>query len=435
VNTLRRSKAIGFLGLVAFLLGACGGGSAGRTYVWIDVPRDGLSLPDVQAIKIEGHAASFGGVENVEILINGATEFTISDPPAEGVLANFHTEWTPSEPGEYTIQAVAYSAGGEASEPDTARVTFGGLEEEASYCAADELVAPRLASPEDGAAVEPEVLLAWLYPESTCHFQGFAIDIAEDDSFSDIRWTFVTSDHLETSSSGTFPAGLCYYWRVRAYTTDDDGPNSNVWSFCVEGPPTEVPSVTPGSVIQFWAEPPEIQAGGCTTIHWHVENVQSVAFGGLDQPFDGSYQDCMCESQRYTLTVTHLDNTEERRTLDIEVSGSCPEPEQDTTPPPAPTPAVPGNGLTLSCRSSQDLAWVPVDDPSGIAEYQVQVQRHSGDNNWQDVPGSIFGGIAGKQTSISVECAWYYRWRVRAVDGEGNVGPWSGWWQFTITLM
>ena len=95
---------------------------------------------------------------------------------------------------------------------------------------------------------------------------------------------------------------------------------------------------------------------------------------------------------------------------------------------------MPANGLTLGCQPSQNLAWLPVSDDSGIAEYRVQVQRHGGDNNWQDVPGSVFAGIGGKQTSVEVECGWYYRWRVRAVDGAGNVGSWSGWSEFAITL-
>jgi hypothetical protein len=33
-----------------------------------------------------------------------------------------------------------------------------------------------------------------------------------------------------------------------------------------------------------------------------------------------------------------------------------------------------------------------------------------------------------------VECGWYYRWRVRAVNGAGLAGEWSGWFLFTITL-
>lgn len=205
---------------------------------------------------------------------------------------------------------------------------------------------------------------------------------------------------------------------------------------------TETPTPVLGAVVQFWAEPPEIQAGACTNIRWHLENVQQVVFGGTEQLLDGSYQDCLCSTQRYTLIVTHLDGSQENRTLDVYVSGSCvtptvqsatPTTPADTTPPPAPSPAVPQSGLTIACKASQTLAWLPVDDPSGIASYRVAVQRHSGDNNWQPVNGSPFD-TGTKNINVPVECGWYYRWRVNARDGAGNIGPWSGWWQFAITL-
>jgi hypothetical protein len=364
------------------LLGACGGSPGGGTFVWIDVPLDGLTFPDVQAIKIEGHATGSDGVARVEIWIDGALLTTITDPPIEGVLANFHTEWTPSAPGEYTIQAVAYGADGSASQPDSARVTFGS-------------VTPTLVSgcpTPVGGGPTPVSCPTLVEP---C-----------------------------PSPVGGGPTPVSCPTLVITVTPVI----------------TDTPTSPPGAVIQFWAEPPEIAAGACTTIRWHAENVQSVVFGGLDQPFDGSYGDCLCGNQRYTLTVTHLDGTEEKRTVDISVTGSCdtptvppPEPEVDTTPPNAPSPAVPDNGLTLSCRGSQNLAWLPVEDESGIAEYQVEVQRHSGDNNWQAAPGGSIS-VADKTTSIPVECGWYYRWRVRALDGAGNLGSWSGWWQFAVTL-
>jgi len=341
----------------------------GSIRVWIDVPLDGLVFPEIQAIKIEGHATGPGGVARVEIWIDGALLTTITDPPVEGVLANFHTEWTPSAPGEYTIQAVAYSSDGSASQPDSARVTFGSV----------------TATPVSGC---PTPIGGGATPVS-CP-------------------TLVIT--------------------VTPVITDTPTPVITVTS-----PPS-------ASIIQFYSYPPEIAAGSCATIYWNVENAQRVVFGGVDQPFSGSYETCLCENERYTLTVIHMDGTEERRTVDISVTGSCitpdvppPAPEVDTTPPDAPSPAVPDNGLTLSCRASQNLVWLPVDDKSGIAEYQVQVQRHSGDNNWQAAPsGSI--SVSDKTTSVPVECGWYYRWRVRAIDGAGNASGWSGWSQFAITL-
>jgi len=194
---------------------------------------------------------------------------------------------------------------------------------------------------------------------------------------------------------------------------------------------TPTPPPEPEASVAFWADPETIDAGKCTDIHWKAENVKSLVFGGREQEMKGIYNVCLCKNETYTLTVTHLDDTVDKLKVHINVVGTC----ADTTPPPAPMLAVPANGLSLSCRSYQDLVWQPVSDAgSGISQYQVKVQRHSGDNNWTNIPGSVFTGIAGKQLNISVECGWYYRWQVRAVDGEGNDGPWSGWWNFVVNL-
>lgn len=191
------------------------------------------------------------------------------------------------------------------------------------------------------------------------------------------------------------------------------------------------------SVVQFWAEPAGIQAGACTTIRWHVENVSRVVFGGLEQPFDGSYQACLCSDERYTLTVVHLDGSEERRSIEIAVSGSCvtetsPPPPQDTTPPPVPGPSVPENGLVLSCRTSQTLAWLPVVDPSGIAGYYVKLEQEVTKGNWVSAGG--YGPVSGKQVTATVSCGGIYRWMVRAEDGAGNVSGWSSPSYFSINI-
>jgi len=336
--------------LLIFILSSCGGAATGGASVWIDVPPDGMNIPELQEVKIEGHAASSGGISRVEIWVDGSLLTTVADPPMDGMLGKFQTSWMPSAAGEHTIQVIAFGADGIASQPDTARVFFGETD-----------AAPLIA--------ETPVI-----PESP---------------------VFTVSPVVTETFTPTSP---------------------------------------PAEVIQFWADPPQIQAGACTLIQWHVENVQKIVFGGIEQAFDGSYKGCLCSDQRYTLTVTRQDGSEEKVRVDITVTGSCVTPTPvDSTPPPAPTLVVPADGLNIACKSSQTLAWLPVDDPSGILKYEVVVKRHSGDNNWQTAPDGQ-QVLTDKTTSISVECGWYYRWRVRAVDGAGNVGSWSGWSQFTITL-
>ncbi len=360
MNTKRWLTLPYILALMALLLGACGGSPAGGTSVWLDVPLDGLKFSSLQEIKIEGHAASTGGISRVEVWVNGAVFTTINDPPLEGTLANFHTAWMPAAAGEYIIQAIAYGADGTTSQADFARIAFG-----------------------------------------------------------DITPTPMTPQGITDTPITPTPA-------TETLT------------------PTATPTVPPppGAVVQFWADPDKIEAGACTTIHWHADNVQKVIFGGKEQPLDGSYKDCLCKDERYTLKVMKQDGTEEKYKVDIRVKGQCVTPEApnppapatgDTTAPPAPSPRVPADGLTVPCKAKQSLVWLPVEDASGIAKYGVQVQRHAGDNNWQAAPGGN-QGVVGKTTTIPVECGWYYRWRVRAVDGAGNEGPWSGWSSFAVPL-
>ncbi|MBI9050438.1 MAG: hypothetical protein JEZ00_13535 [Anaerolineaceae bacterium] len=104
----------------------------------------------------------------------------------------------------------------------------------------------------------------------------------------------------------------------------------------------------------------------------------------------------------------------------------------DYDEPPAPVPAVPANGVNLSCRSTQTLAWLPVSDPSGIQGYYVSVEKVSGGGDW--VNEGSYGPISGKQMDISVDCGIKYRWRVMAKDGAGNSGNWSGKVEFTVLL-
>jgi hypothetical protein len=199
---------------------------------------------------------------------------------------------------------------------------------------------------------------------------------------------------------------------------------------------TQPPAAT-DPIVNYWADPAEIKAGDCTTLYWDITNVSQVVFGGREQEFSDSYKDCMCKTQTYPLKVTYLDGTLETFRVTINVTGSCATeaPAQDTTPPNPPTLLKPINGSTLPCSSDTMLRWSAATDSSGISEYRVKVERHSGDNNWKAVSGSVFKGITGLEKLLSIECGWTYRWRVRAIDVHGNAGNWSGWFTFIDPLI
>lgn len=109
-----------------------------------------------------------------------------------------------------------------------------------------------------------------------------------------------------------------------------------------------------------------------------------------------------------------------------------PTPAPDTTAPPVPTPIVPANGLELTCRSTQTLAWTPVNDASGITGYYIKLEREVSAGNWQSISG--YGPLNDKQVNASVQCGLRYRWAVRAQDGAGNMSDWSAFSVFSVAL-
>jgi hypothetical protein len=103
----------------------------------------------------------------------------------------------------------------------------------------------------------------------------------------------------------------------------------------------------------------------------------------------------------------------------------------DTTAPAIPAPAVPADGLDLSCRASQNLVWVPVEDPGGVS-YYVKLQRQVTVDEWHAVRG--WGPLSGKEIEVDVDCGIFYRWAVRAEDGAGNQSAWSEWSYFSVLM-
>jgi hypothetical protein len=328
----------GFI-LFSLVIAGCGETPPEGLYVWIDVPRDGISYAELQPVIVEGHATGTGGISRIELYVEGDLWRAVDEPEIADDLAKFEIEWLPPSLGVYTLEAIAYDGEGGASEPDRTTIFFG-------------------LTPTPVNSLTPVI-------------------------------------------------------SITPTLTDT---------------PTPVPPAEPN--VQFWADPETIDAGDCTDIHWDAENVQALILGGEEQPLEGQIQACLCQGETYTLTVIHLDDSEEEIQVHIAVEGSC----EDVDPPPVPAQTSPSNGDSQSCSvSSVDLIWNPVSDESGISEYQVQVQRHPGTFVWTDVPGSVFTGITTTSKNITVDC-YIYRWRVLAVDGASNVGPWSSWWQFELIL-
>jgi hypothetical protein len=274
----------------------------------------------------------------------------------------------------------------------------------------------------EGHAADPagvEHIEIWINSE----LAGTIEDLSGEDSFVRFSWAWTppeAGDYLLMAAAH----GDAGEVSMSALVTVHIGSQAEVEPVETEEPPDEA-----ATTVEYWADPPEIEAGACSTLHWLVDNAQQVLLGSTEMASHDDFEVCLCQTTRYRLTVTDLDGIDQEYAVLIQVNGVC-----DETPPPAPLLYKPLDEEELGPFADTILRWDDVTDESGIDEYQIQVERHSGDHVWHTAPGSPYTGVTLTEQLLTIDAGYTYRWRVRAVDGAGNIGPWSGWFTFSVPL-
>lgn len=115
-----KSTLLNFLVFIFILIisSACSQQAPTQSYAWIDVPIDGLIVPENTVVQIEGHAAHRDGVDHVELYANDVQLVVLENLEQDGGLARFYYQWLPPTAGEYLIQAIAFDANGTPGEAD-----------------------------------------------------------------------------------------------------------------------------------------------------------------------------------------------------------------------------------------------------------------------------------------------------------------------------
>lgn len=220
---------------------------------WIDRPLQGDEIILPQTVTILAHASDIDGVASFKFF---NAENLLSVVPADGKrLAEASLEWQPPEPGIYTLGVLAEDSAGNQGSLTTVEVNVIGEKTKPALanktptpapaygqCSPEALTAPQLLSPADGSSAKSPVAFTWSYPDNSCHPYSFTVDISPDTSFADNSLGFGTENYKETSREWPLPTGKCYYWRVKAYVPDTDGPASSTWKFCIASPLTDTPS-------------------------------------------------------------------------------------------------------------------------------------------------------------------------------------------------
>ncbi len=189
--------------------------------------------------------------------------------------------------------------------------------------------------------------------------------------------------------------------------------------------PTATETPLPPLSIKFYTDKLSISPGECVQLSWTVEQADEVLLDNARVTSKGVSQACPEATHDYVMTAKRgLETAYEYITITVYAP-------VDTTPPPVPQPQVPADGLSIGCKASQTLAWLPVSDPSGIKGYDIKLYKNI-NGSWKSVQN--WNGLTTKQVSANVICGLEYRWSVRAVDNEGNISSWSSWVTFVVEL-
>ena len=319
--------------------------------------------------------------------------------------------------------------------------------------------APQLFAPEQRARIscapeekEQQIRLQWATVSDPSGIQGYEVHL---EALERSPYTYLPRFLREPFVDIPVPCDETYLWRVRAI---DNAWNAGTWSeervFSVidtTKPPApkllepkhgaEIPCPTgqSASITLRWSEV-EDPSG----IVGYLIQLEAVAYATpmgptpapiYIGPVNGTAFEILLNCDRdYRWRVQAVDGagntgawSEERVFSMIARTG-----------PPVPTLLEPQDGAEIPCPTGQSasvtLRWSRVTAPSGIARYDVELVKTL---DYPPVPITSTLQIEGSQpqTIISSGCGDSYDWRVRAVDGAGNVGEWSGSWHFRVLTL
>jgi hypothetical protein len=188
-------------------------------------------------------------------------------------------------------------------------------------------------------------------------------------------------------------------------------------------PSTNPPPQASGDVtVEFYASPPYVNAGKCTTLHWDVIGSQTVQLNGASEYFRGMEERCPCETETHTLKVAKPDGSWKDYSVTIEAYGSCTAPPVEP-PPPSDTAGPSINAVYAFWESCTIYGQADLSDPSGISSAEFMYNLNG--QGWSSILMNGSGGVWTSTSGISVSDGLgtpegNLAYKVRAVDSAGN---------------
>lgn len=170
--------------------------------------------------------------------------------------------------------------------------------------------------------------------------------------------------------------------------------------------------------VNFFAEPPYVNAGNCSYLRWVVTGADKVYLNGSLVPATSNQQRCPCETETHTLRVVSPDGTAREYYARIDVYGSCTLPPT-TQAPPADTSGPTINSYGTFWQGCTIYGQASISDPSGVtwAEFWYNLN----DQGWNWILMNISGGSWTSQVGIETGgFAGSLQYKIRTLDAYNN---------------
>lgn len=391
------------------------------TQVTLDSPANG-TLTNDNTPTFTWNAASdlTSGVASYTIEVDNTSDFSSPEASYSGLVLT----WTPSAlaDGLYYWHVRAVDAAGNLGAWSLTRT----LTIDATPPAA-----PALTSPANGAFTNDTTPdLTWTDVEATATYE---VQVDNDPAFGSVdRQASGLADPWWTVAPA-LPEGT-WYWRVRATDAATNVGNwSSVRTFTVDVTPPSVPSVvSPTGGVWVNTATPTLDWSDSTDnlspITYTVEVDDDPTFATINQSQSGvttsSWTPAALAETTWYWRVRAIDGAT-NSSADSSPVGSF---KVDITLPGTPTLVSPAdNAIVTTSTPAFDWDDVPV-DASGVT-YQIQIDDGSPIAAPYVVDQS---GLATSNYTPSALPDGPYWWRVRAIDGAGNIGAWSAVRKVTV---
>jgi hypothetical protein len=318
---MRRSVICCVVVLVPTLVLAGCGASGQGPQTWLDRPLDGSRLP-LGPVTILAHASDADGVSSFEFSIDGDPLATV--PASGGRLGEATAGWTPTEPGTYTIGAIATDSAGNVGSEATSVVTVGDLPE-ASPTSPPE--------PEGGEIlffVEPE-----LVPAGGCAVLRWEVHLPTEALLDGESVPAAGEREVCPEATRIYELLVPEHDQVRFATLHVELPFE-------------------GIEILLAVDPDVIPQGECALLVWEVHGPEEwpSLLDGSEVPHFGEREVCPPSTNSYELLVETPDGAQVRTvTLRVEAAEEPTSPAEPTPRPPAEPTTAPPTGPTPTSPS------------------------------------------------------------------------------------